>query len=359
MSPYWGLYLQDLHFEAHQIGALIAVPMVTKLVAPNLWSWLSDRVGKRMLIIRLGALGACLAFIGVFFLQDYFALMAIVALYSVFWNAVLPQFESITLSYLGDKVHHYSRVRLWGSIGFIVTVVFLGWWFDVFGVHWLPSFLFVFLLGIFLFACTLPALPSVKHESHWQDFIDDLKQNRAYIFFIVLFFLQFSHGAYYGFYSIYMESHGYSKTVIGLLWALGVTSEIVVFIYVPQIFRAASAYSLLSFTLLMSALRWLLIAFFPHNFVLVFVAQCIHALSFGMAHALAIHFIKHSFKESAQGQGQALYSAFSFGGGAAIGAYTSGLIWDASATFTFVLSAGLAFVAWLICYLFIPKSILR
>lgn len=359
MSPYWGLYLQNLEFKPHQIGALIAVPMLTKLIAPNLWSLLSDRIGRRMLVIRLGSLGACLAFIGVFFLRDYFALMAVVALYSIFWNAVLPQFESMTLSFLGDKVHHYSRVRLWGSIGFIVSVILLGWWFDLWGVEWLPTFLFIFLLGIFVFACTLPAIPSEKHESHWQDFLADLKQNRSYVFFIVLFFLQFSHGAYYGFYSIYMESFGYSKTVIGLLWALGVLSEIIIFIYVPQIFRAASAYSLLSFTLLMSVLRWLLTAYFPENVALVLFAQCIHALSFGMAHALAIRFIKQTFQDSAQGQAQALYSAFSFGGGAAIGAYVSGLLWAGSPTLTFFLSAILAFVAWLMCKLTISKDFLN
>ncbi len=90
LSPYWGIYLQNLGFQSQQIGIIFAVPMITKLIAPNIWSWFSDRSGQRMLVMRLGALGACVFFVGIFVRDDYAGLILFTVLYSVFWNAVLP-----------------------------------------------------------------------------------------------------------------------------------------------------------------------------------------------------------------------------------------------------------------------------
>lgn len=356
LSPYWGLYLQHLNFKPHEIGAFIAVPMVTKLLVPNLWSWLSDRSGRRMLVVRLGSLGACISFCGIFYRNDYAALMLIVVMYSIFWNAVLPQFETLTLSYLGDQLHRYSNVRLWGSVGFICTVVSLGLILEVLSIQWLPVFILFFLFGIFVFACTLPSLPHPQHTSGTGNFIASVFSNRTYVFFIILFFLQFSHGVYYGFYSIYLEAHGYSKSAIGLLWGFGVVSEIVVFIFIPRLFQKFSLFHLFSISLLATAIRWWVIGEFPSNVVMITLAQALHALSFGVAHAVAIQFIKSTFSEADQGQAQAFYAAVSFGGGAALGAYFSGLVWSTSPLLCFYISSGSALFAWLLCILFLRNK---
>ena len=350
MSPYWGLYLQNLGFRPEQIGALVAVPMLTKLLAPNLWSWLSDRSGKRLLVIRLGSLGACVAFVGIFLWpQTYLNLMIIVALYSVFWNAVLPQFEATTLSFLGDKVHDYSKVRVWGSVGFIVSVVALGAMFESVSILWLPSVILFLLVGIFAFTCALPPLQLDPPSAGEGKFLATLLANRVYLFYAVLFFLQFSHGVYYGFFSIYLESYGYGKLLIGVVWALGVISEIVIFIYVPRLFRRFTLYQLLSVSLLATAIRWVIVGEFAEHVWVVCVSQLLHALSFGVCHAVVIQFIKTRFAEQAQGQGQAFYSAVSFGGGAAAGTYVSGFIWQLSPSLTFLVAAVAAAFAWLCC----------
>ncbi|MFL0802153.1 MAG: MFS transporter [Agarilytica sp.] len=357
LSPYWGIYLQSLGFQPQQIGIIFSVPMITKLIAPNVWSWLSDRSGQRMLVMRLGALGACCFFVGIFIRNDYAGLILFTALYSVFWNAVLPQFEAVTLSFLGDRAEHYSKVRLWGSVGFICTVVALGWVFEHLAIAWLPVFVLIFLVGIFIFSCALPALASQSLESKRGDFVKTLLSNRVYLFFLALLFLQLSHGVYYVFYSIYLEAHGYAKFSIGLLWAIGVVSEIVIFLYVPQLFKRFSLFRLLSFSFLMTAVRWFVIGAFPENVPLIMLAQLVHALSFGVVHAVAIQFIKSRFSDASQGQAQAFYSAASFGGGAALGAYLSGLLWDISPQLTFNLAAMSALCAWGLCVVFLRKRI--
>ncbi len=353
LSPYWGLYLQNLGFRPEQIGALVAVPMFTKLLAPNLWSWFSDRSGKRLLVIRLGALGACIAFLGIFVLPPtYLYLMVIVALYSVFWNAVLPQFEATTLSFLGDKVHDYSKVRVWGSVGFIVSVVALGAMFEVVSISWLPSVILFFLFGIFVFTCVLPPLQVEAGQHDGGGFLTTLLEGRVYVFYAVLFLLQFSHGVYYGFFSIYLELYGYGKFLIGVVWALGVISEIIIFMYVPRLFQRFSLYQLLSVSLITTAFRWVVVGEFAEYVWVVCLSQLLHALSFGVCHAVAIQFIKTRFGEQAQGQGQAFYSAVSFGGGAALGTYVSGFIWEFSPSLTFLIAAFSAALAWLCCVVF-------
>ena len=79
--------------------------------------------------------------------------LLVVATYSFFWNAVLAQFEVITLDHLGSRYNRYSQVRVWGSIGFIGTVVGLGWLFDVIAVTALPVVMALLLGGIWL--CSL------------------------------------------------------------------------------------------------------------------------------------------------------------------------------------------------------------
>ncbi len=357
LSPYWGIYLQSLGFQPQQIGIIFAVPMITKLIAPNAWSWFSDRSGQRMLVMRLGSLGACVFFVGIFIRNDYAGLILFTALYSVFWNAVLPQFEAVTLTFLGDRAENYSKVRLWGSVGFIFTVVGLGWVFERLAITWLPVFVLMFLVGIFVFSCVLPSLASQLHKSKRGDFVKTLLSNRVYLFFLVLLFIQLSHGVYYVFYSIYLDAHGYTKFSIGLLWAVGVISEIVIFLYIPQLFKRFSLFRLLSFSFLMTAFRWFVIGAFPENIPLITLAQLVHALSFGVVHAVAIQFIKSTFTEVSQGQAQAFYSAASFGGGAALGAYLSGMLWDISPQLTFNLAAFSAFCAWFLCVIFLRKRI--
>ena len=124
--PYWGLYLQTLGFGPAEIGELMAVIMATKIVAPNVWGWIADHTGRRMAIVRLASLLALLTFAGVFLAREFWRLALVMSLFSFFWNASLPQFEAVTFNYLGTRIHRYAHIRLWGSVGFILTVVALG-----------------------------------------------------------------------------------------------------------------------------------------------------------------------------------------------------------------------------------------
>lgn len=339
LTPFLSLYLTDIGFTAQMIGAVNGVLIGTKIIAPNVWGWICDRTGKRLRIIAIGSFVAMLCFSGLFYWQSLIAILVITFLYSFFWNAVLSQFDTVTLQYLHDDSHRYSQVRLWGSIGFIVTVTLLGWVFDHHSIRYLIPVCGGVLLLIWLSTLIIKE-PSGKvrsqHDFHWLALV---KKPAVIAFLVSAFLLQFSFGAYYSFFSLHLENYDYNRTTIGFLWALGVLCEVVLFIYMHRIMAKVKVSIILFVSLLMTAVRWVMIAFFADNLVIMLLAQTIHAFSFGAAHAACIELIRRFFYGSNVGQGQALYSAVGFGLGGAMGAVCSGFLWDFSAQLLFCISA--------------------
>lgn len=354
LVPFWTLYLSTLGFGSIEIGQLMAILTATKIVAPYIWGWLGDHIGKRIAIVRTGSLLAFLTFLLVFWLTGYAGLALTMSLFSFFWNAVLPQVEVITFQYLKEDSHKYSRIRVWGSIGFIIAVTGLGFVVDRSGpASILPVLAFLY-FGIWVSSLLIPEEAQVEHKrgKGGVPIGRFLLHPGILAFFAVCTLMQMSHGSYYTFYSIHLEAVGYSKTLIGELWALGVLAEVVVYIlFMHKALVRFGAIRLLMFSLLLAALRWLLIGTFSESLAILIVAQLLHAATFGIFHAAAIHFVHHSFPAGLLGRGQALYSSFSFGIGGTLGSLSSGYLWEYSGPLiTFISSACVAFLAWILIF---------
>ena len=352
LVPFWSLYLKDLGFDAQAIGILIAFIPATKIFAPYIWGWFADHTQRPISIIRIANLLAVVAFSGVFFGSSYWWLAMVMFAFSFFWNSSLPQFEATTLNHLKDKIHRYSNIRLWGSVGFIFMVVGLGEFFQSHNIDWLPTVIFVLLIAIFLVSLIVPEGLQVEHgkQAHIMSVV---RQPVVLAFLAVCFLMVLSHGPYYTFYSIYLEDHGYSRRFIGLFWAVGVIAEVVIFLLMHRILPLLGARMLLLITLALTAVRWLLIGFFPENTYILFFAQLFHAFSFGVFHAVGILLVHQFFKGKHQGRGQALYASLSFGVGGAVGSLVSGLLWDRiDHSSLFALAAVAALMAWGIVWKF-------
>ena len=351
LIPFWGIYLKSLGYSSQDVGIISAIILATRIIAPNFWGWLADHTQQRLRIIRLGSLAASIVFAGILLDQRYWWLVMVVSCYTFFWHAVLPQFEVITLGYLGNNYHRYSQIRLWGSLGFTAAVVGLGLVFDVISIHYLPLFILTFLILIWLSSLTLKDVSVKKTEGQRPNFLSLVFQPAILCFLAASFLLQLSHGPYYTFYTLYLvENHGYTRTATGLLWALGVLAEVAIFIVMHKLLHRFSLRALMLFSLLVTSLRWLLIAYGAESLAVLLFAQLLHACSFGVAHAVSIELVRTHFKGTNQGQAQAMYSSFSFGAGGAAGALIGGLLWDYSASTTFLLAAISVFVAFVLCY---------
>ncbi|GAA5316014.1 MAG: major facilitator superfamily domain-containing protein 6 [Candidatus Pelagadaptatus aseana] len=349
--PFWGLYLQSLGFSALQIGYLGAILMGTKIVAPNLWGWLGDRLGQRLRILQVGCLLAIICFLIILFKHSFAWVALSVALFSFFWNAVLPQFEVVTLAHLGNSPQFYSRIRVWGSIGFVLVVLGLGLFFDVVDIRYLPWVMLFMLCLIWFSSLSVSEKPFTvghgKHQPLWQTICEP----HVLSFLVCVFLLQVSHGSYYTFYSVYLEALSYSRSTIGVLWALGVVAEVLVFLVMHRVMHRYSLRQILLFSLSMTVVRWWLIGCYADSAAVLIFAQGLHAFSFGCCHAVAIEFVRRHFHGEIQGQGQALYTAASFGAGGAVGAFISGLVWALSPVLSFALSALFAALALLVVWL--------
>lgn len=355
--PYWSLYLEQLKFNPLEIGELSALMVATKIVAPNLWGWIADHTGKSLRIIRLASFFAALIFSGFFFNSSYLWVAVITIGFSFFWNASLPQFEAATLFHLKKEPHRYSQIRVWGSVGFIVTVLGIGRVVEDFGIVYLPELVIGLLTMIWLVSLTTPEAPVGNQGGDKVGIFKIIKQPEIIAFFVVFMLLQLAHGPYYVFYSIYLNQLNYSPTLIGFLWAIGVFSEVILFLFMKKILEKFSLRTILLWSIYLSVCRWLIIAFFAEYFALMVCSQLLHAASFGASHVVAIHLVHKYFGDHHQGKGQAFYSSLSFGLGGMLGSFGSGYFWESyGAWFVYSMAAISCFIAYIIAIIWVGRE---
>lgn len=346
-APFLALYFDHLGFSPARIGELIAIPMLMRCVAPNLWGWLGDYTGQRLLIVRFGALCTLACFAGIFLDQSYAWLALIMATHAFFWHAVLPQFEVITLAHLREQAARYSQIRLWGSIGFIVAVVGLGLLFEWLSLDAYPAALVAIMAGIVAGSFWVPNAQPLQRPNMPEQggFMHQLRRPGILAFYVCVGLMQLSNGPYYTFLTLHLEGVGYSRGAIGLFWALGVVAEILLFLVMARLLQRYSLRTVLLASFLITAMRWLLLGGLPQYLPVLLLAQCMHAATFGAFHAACIHFVQRSFADRQQGQAQALYVSLA-GIGGALGALYAGYSWKGlGPAWTFAIASLVALLA--------------
>ncbi|MFP5304776.1 MAG: MFS transporter [Gammaproteobacteria bacterium] len=328
--PYWGPYLSARGFSAAQMGAAFAAMGVMRAVVPLAWGWWADHRGRRVALIRWAALAALLMFLAIPFVDGIWWIAALMVGYTPFWHALLPQFEVVTLNHLHASGADYSRVRLWGSVGFVFAVLALGSALDLTGMLWLPWLVAGFWIGMAAAAWAVPEAPSLHapgtpRSSLWAV----LRRREVLALLAACFASQLSFAPYYNFFTLFLERHGYSRSTAGLLWTIGVVAEIGLFLVVGRMIARLGARLLLLLVLAATALRWSLTAAAVDVWALLVLAQLSHALTFGAYHAIAVHYVQRLFPPDLQGRGQAIYNATAYGVGGSIGSLAAGYVWEA------------------------------
>ncbi len=354
--PYWGLYLKQRGFNPVQIGELSAMLSGTRIIAPILWGWIADHTGKNLRIIRIAAFFTAAFFAGFLFAHGYFWFAWITIAFSFFWNAALPQFEAVTLYHLKNETHRYSRIRLWGSIGFIVAVLGVGRLLDYLSPDIIPIAVTLLMTLIWAVSLMTPTIRAPHHQAA-VGIMQIMKKPELWAFLVVYMLLQLAHAPYYVFYSIYLKHYQYSASLTGFLWALAVFAEIVLFIYMRRILKRFSLRAVLLFSILFSVVRWLMIAWCVDYFWLLLFAQLLHAATFAGTHVAAIHLVHLYFGDRHQGKGQALYTSLTFGLGGMLGSYYSGYYWESfGAEFVYSMAAVCCSVAFVIAYIWVGRE---
>jgi PPP family 3-phenylpropionic acid transporter len=342
-NPYLPLWLKELGFGLIAISVLSSVQSVTRLFAPYAWGTLSDRTGERVKLLRFGATVALLLSLGLWFPLGGVALFVVLLLMFTHTSAMMPMSEA-ALAHLVSQggafdAKRYGRVRLWGSLGFLITVVVAGGWFERFGLGHFPAWTLVTLLAVVVSVWLLPDHKEAMHldEDHPQVW-PLLRQPAVRWFFAAVFFHILAHIFIYVFFSLYLDSLGYSKTVIGLLWAVSVLIEIGWFFFQGRWLPLLSLTGWLVLASALMALRIGLTAGFPLVWPLMLVAPALHANTFAAHHTVCIALLSHHFPGRLRGRGQALYTVVGYGLPGVIGGLGGGVLSSA---------LGLASVFWL------------
>jgi MFS transporter, PPP family, 3-phenylpropionic acid transporter len=345
-SPYASLFFAEKGMTVAQIGVLMSMMQVMRIFGPNLWGWVADHTQRRVTVLRVTAVAALLSFIGMFVGHGFAAFLVVMVAVNAFTSAQGPLSEALMLSEMRGDLTHYGKLRLWGSVGFIAAVTLAGQLMDWYGVGLMP-WISGALLALVLVA-SLRMQESVHPHEH-QDVpsvIALLRRREVLAFFASTFLMIAAHASLYVYYSLYLAQIGYSKTVIGLMWSLGVVAEIVFFYYQAPIFRRFGVQRLMLLSLLIAVIRFLMIGFGAESLFLLLIAQVLHAATFGVHHSASVITLQRWFSGALQARGQALFISISYGLGGTFGGLILGEIWDTfGAWMVYLVAAVFAFGA--------------
>jgi MFS transporter, PPP family, 3-phenylpropionic acid transporter len=352
LAPYFSLWLAGRGYDARQMALVLAMPQVARVFAPAIWGWIADRTGWRRGIVIFAAFAVLGGFSALYRVQGVLEVAAVMLLLSVLAAGSMPLVEAAALAATRARPGSYGPVRLWGSIGFILTVLGAGAWLDRHDV----STVLDIVVGLAAVVCvaafgipsreTHPALPGATRLG------PVLVRAEVLAFFGACMCNAVAHGALYAFLSIHLEAAGYSKGAIGALWTLGSAAEIAVFVFLPQLMRRYSLRALLITSFACVTLRFLLIGWAVDVLALLVFAILLHAATFGLFHAASLAAVHRIFSGRLEARGQALYSSLTYGVGGAAGTLVAGWTWQAlgpGLTFTVSALAGAAgavLVAW-------------
>lgn len=268
--PYWSLYLQDQGFSFEQIGILSSIAIITRFFAPFIWGGVADKSGKRMLLVRIATWMEAVIWLLIFIIPNNFQSIAMLMLiFSFFQNAILAQFEGVTLFWLGERrAELYGKVRKWGSIGFIVGVFSIGVLLEIVDISMLPIMLLCIAFTAFLWSFTVKEPKDAPPpQKQLEALLPVLKRPVVTAFFCIEFIMLFAQAPFYSFYSNYLKANGFSTTSIGFLWSVGVVAEIIMFAYATFFLKKFSWRVLVSICLLMTGLRFIIAGSFPNSFI--------------------------------------------------------------------------------------------
>ena len=333
-NPYLPLWLKDLGLSITVIGLLTAVQAATRVLAPYGWGWLSDHTGERVKLLRFCAGAALLCSAGLWFSGSVGWLALVLLLMFIHTSAMMPMSEA-ALAHLvstdGDfNARRYGRVRLWGSLGFLVTVFVAGAWFERMGMQSFPSWAVGSLIALNLSVWWLPNHREPAHATEQRlPILGVLRQAKVRWFFATVFFHVLSHIGIYVFFSLYLDELGYSKTMIGVLWAVSVAAEIVWFFTQSRWLPKFSLPGWLLLCAVTMVLRMGLTAWAAEWLLALLLAQLLHALTFATQHSVCIALLSEYFPGRLRGRGQALYASIGYGVPGVLGALGGGALSDA------------------------------
>jgi PPP family 3-phenylpropionic acid transporter len=347
-NPYLPLWLKELGLPILVISLLTSVQSVTRVFAPYAWGWLSDHTGERVRLLRLSATIALIASTGLWFATGPAWLAAVLFVLFIHTGSMMSLTETAMAHLVAGDWGRYGRVRLWGSAGFLVTVFAAGGWFEHFGMRHFPAWTALTLAAVLVCTWRLPDMREavVADSAPKLPVLPVLRQPPVRWFFAALFFHVMAHFAIYGFLSLYLDSLGYSKAMIGVMWAVSVVVEISWFFLQGRVLDRLPMAAWMTLCGALMVLRMGITAGMGQWLWALLLAQALHAMTFAGHHTACMAMVSHYFPGRLRARGQALFTIIGYGLGGTLGVLAGGAIATRLGFATvFWVAGGLALVA--------------
>ncbi len=342
------LYLAFRGISAFEIGILMSLMQAMRIVGPNLWGWMADWTGQRARVLQFTAGAALIAFTGFFFGGGFWYFAFFMIAVNLFTSAQGPLSDALILSEMQGNMSRYGQLRLWGSVGYVFMTAASGFVLDWTGIGLMPWVGATILGAVLVVSLCLYQTPQTlvakKMVSVWQV----MSQREVVAFMVSGCFMLAAHSALYAFYSLYLSVLGYSSVTIGIMWAIGASAEIIFFIYQAPIMKRFGIKAILLTSLFLAVVRFALIGFGAESFIILLIAQILHAATFGSHHVASILSIQKWFAGPLQARGQALFISASYGVGGTLGGFFLSWVWkDFTPEAVYWVASGFALIAFL------------
>ena len=299
-------FFKQIGFSAKEIGIIFSMLPIARFVTPFIY--LKKSLTKTDYIAAL-IISTAASFL--LLTHNFYLILLAFFLIGMSFSVVFPYIEAIAIEKLKEK---YGKTRVYGSIGFML-----------FGIVF--SYISGNLVWLFIGLMILTNLTALF-------FLQDktIKKSSAPInlakewkFWLAVVFLQVSFGGFYNFFTIYNLNHGIAKEYIGWLWAIGVSAEILIFIFQHRFISKFKPVFLLKISILLTAVRWFVLYLFPGNLIMVAASQLIHAFSFAIFHTSALLYISKHYANKTLAQ--QFYAGIAYGMAAFLGSILSGILY--------------------------------
>lgn len=331
MTPFLSLHYRNAGLSGTELSILLSVTPVLLFISQPIFGPMTDRSGHRgrmlsLLFLALAGSGALLS-LG----SSFWTLLPLVVLWAFFAGPLVPIADSIALGEAQRTGVGYPQLRLWGSIGFVLTTTGLGKLYNLIDLRWAFAFYAALNLLAFGFARRLPPDGLSSKRPVWPALKAALRNPQLLGFLLCSALLQTTQAAHSSFFSIHVENLGGTKGMVGMAWGIAALTEVPVWLVLSRVTRRTGPLPLIAFSAGMYALRWFLNAIAP-SAELILALQLLQGLSFAVFMPTAVLLINELVPADLRTSGQALLVMVNGGIATVVGNITSGYIVDMSST---------------------------
>jgi len=328
-QSYWPVWLRNRGITDAEIGSLFMTRQLVGVAAMLGMGFIAHKLGRlRGLLFGLSVIAVVM--MGAYQVSyTFLALLLTGLIWGVVWSPIMALYDGVLVNEAKRRGIVYGRLRLWGSVAFILGTFLAGVTVDQFGPPWV---LYVGTLGVGLLvpcALLLPkAEPRPPGQAHHAPFgLFELFRNKPFVLFMIgAGFCQSSHAVLYSFGTLTWRSAGIDDVTISLLWGEGVAVEILMMMSSGWFVQRIGVTGLIGLGLACGLVRWTGLAFTTALPALIFL-QALHAFTFAGCHLGAMAFIQRALPTSGVALGQSIYYALGTGATQAVIYQFAGLLY--------------------------------